>query len=224
MRYVIDHIPTDTPCNRRPGYPMKPETITIHNTGNPDSTAKNERGWLTNPNNTRTASYHIVVDEREAIECIPLNESAWHAGDGKYGSGNRKSIGIEICESGDREKNEDNAADLVAQLLIDRGWGIDRLRRHYDWSGKICPRLMYDAGTWAGWKNFKMKVQQKIEEKEGEQAMNLADWQWKMLEDAIPKLDLDTPGMWLKKVKDKSLTTTELAWLNTILLSRKPRP
>jgi len=47
---------------------MTPEYITIHSTGNPTSTARNERAWLTNPNNNVTASWHIVVDEKEAIE------------------------------------------------------------------------------------------------------------------------------------------------------------
>ncbi|MBG9745640.1 N-acetylmuramoyl-L-alanine amidase, partial [Paenibacillus alvei] len=70
--YRIDHIPRNTPCNRRPGNAMSATTLTIHNTGNPSSTAKNERAWLTNPSNSRTASYHIVIDEREAIEVLPL--------------------------------------------------------------------------------------------------------------------------------------------------------
>src|SRR5690606_32357375 len=144
-----------------PGLTMIPETITIHNTGNPSSTARNERAWLTNPSNDRTASFHVVVDEYEAIECIPLNEVAWHAGDGN-GDGNRKSIGIEICESGDYAQTLENAANLVAKMLRDRGWGVDRLRRHYDWSGKICPRLMYDGGTWAGWEAFKRVVAEEI--------------------------------------------------------------
>ena len=82
MKYTIDHIPLTTPYNRRPGLKMEPEYITIHSTGNPNSTARNERVWLTNPQNDRTASYHVVVDEKEAIEVIPLNEVAWHAGDG----------------------------------------------------------------------------------------------------------------------------------------------
>ncbi|MCG7407677.1 N-acetylmuramoyl-L-alanine amidase [Paenibacillus sp. ACRRX] len=161
MNYIADYIPRNTPCNRRPGNAMTPTTITIHNTGNPTSTAKNERAWLTNPSNSRTASYHIVVDEREAIECLPLNEVAWHAGDGN-GDGNRKSIGIEICESGDYAKTLDNAADLVAKMLQERGWGVDRLRRHYDWSGKICPRLMYDNGKWTGWTKFKAEVEKRM--------------------------------------------------------------
>ncbi|MBG9737280.1 N-acetylmuramoyl-L-alanine amidase [Paenibacillus alvei] len=159
--YRIDHIPRNTPCNRRPGNAMSATTLTIHNTGNPSSTAKNERAWLTNPSNSRTASYHIVIDEREAIEVLPLNENAWHAGDGN-GDGNRKSIGIEICESGNYAKTLENAADLVAKMLKERGWGVDHLRRHYDWSGKVCPRLMYDGGKWTGWQTFKAEVEKRL--------------------------------------------------------------
>ncbi|BFH70583.1 hypothetical protein J27TS7_58940 [Paenibacillus dendritiformis] len=159
--YIVDHIPRNTPYDRRPGNKMDATTLTIHNTGNPSSTARNERGWLTNPSNKRTASYHIVVDEHEAIEVLPLNENAWHAGDGN-GNGNRKSIGIEICESGNYGKTLQNAAALVARMLYERGWGVDRLRRHFDWSGKICPRLMYSGGKWTAWERFKLMVQKEL--------------------------------------------------------------
>ena len=142
---------------------MTPEFITIHNTGNEKSTAKNERAWLTNLQNTRTASYHIVIDEHEAIECIPLNEVAWHAGDGNR-KGNRASIGIEICESGDYQKTWRNAVHLAARLLHERKMGTDKLRRHFDWSGKICPRLMHDNGTWRTWFKFVEEVKEKLKE------------------------------------------------------------
>jgi N-acetylmuramoyl-L-alanine amidase len=160
--YRVDHIPLNTPKNRRPAHAMAPTTITIHNTGNPTSTARNERGWLTNPANNRTASYHIVIDEQEAIECIPLNENAWHAGDGFTGAGNRASIGIELCESGDYAKTVTNAVKLVADMLKARNWKVDRLRRHYDWSKKICPRLMYDNGKWTQWGEFIYRVDKEI--------------------------------------------------------------
>ncbi|MFX3631837.1 MAG: N-acetylmuramoyl-L-alanine amidase [Candidatus Pristimantibacillus sp.] len=163
FKYIVDHIPRTTQSNRRPALPMTATTITIHNTGNPSSTAKNERSWLTNPTNTRQASYHIVVDEYEAIECLPLKENAWHSGDGSGAkSGNRTSVGIEICESGDYARTIDNAAELVAGMLLARGWGVDRLRRHWDWSRKICPRLMYDDGKWTGWEAFKKLVAIKL--------------------------------------------------------------
>lgn len=159
MIYRKAHIPKTTPNKRRPGVRMSPTTLTIHNTGNPKSTAANERAWLTNPENARQASFHIVVDEKEAIECLPLTEHAWHAGDGNtVASGNRTSIGIELCESGNYAKTLDNAVELVASMLKERGWNVDRLRRHYGWSGKICPRLMFDEGTWKGWLTFKNRV------------------------------------------------------------------
>ncbi len=160
MQYIVDHIPRTTPCNRRPGLAMSPQYITIHSTGNPSSTARNERAWLTNPSNKVTASWHIVVDEKEAIEAIPLNEVAWHAGDGS-GQGNRASIGIEMCESGNRVKTLENAVKLTAKLLKERGWGVDRLRRHHDWSGKICPRIL-QPNNWAGWEQFKRDVQKEL--------------------------------------------------------------
>lgn len=159
MTYKIDHIPRNTPNNRRPGLAMNPTTLTIHNTGNPASSAANERSWLTSSGNKRTASYHIVVDEHQTIEVLPLNEAAWHAGDGSgVYSGNRTSIGIEICESGDYAKTVSRAVELVAKMLKERDWGVDRLRRHYDWSKKICPRRMYDGGSWAGWTEFVERV------------------------------------------------------------------
>jgi len=162
VNYIIDHIPRSTPCNRRPGLAMVPQYITIHSTGNPKSTARNERAWLTNPANKVTASWHICVDEKEAVEAIPLNEVAWHAGDGGSGTGNRKSIGIEICESGDRQRTLQNAVKLVTKLLKERGWGVDKLRRHYDWNKKICPRIFYDSGKWTAWEQFKQAVQKEL--------------------------------------------------------------
>lgn len=143
--YTKDHIPKTVPHDRRPGGAMTPHYLTIHSTANPKSTAKGERNWLTNSENKRAASYHIVVDEREAIECIPLNEIAWHAGDGKGGTGNTKSISLEICESGNRTKTLKNAISLTAKILKDRRWDVSRLKRHHDWSGKNCPRILIDS-------------------------------------------------------------------------------
>ncbi len=165
--YIVDHIPTSTPNNRRSGRTLKASTLTIHNTGNPTSTAHNERNWLTNPTNDVTASYHIVIGPEStaansrivAIETLPLNEVGWHAGDGNgASSGNRTSIGIEICESGDYAKTLERAVQLAAKMLKERGWGVERLRRHYDWSGKNCPRLMNGDGKWTGWDEFKARV------------------------------------------------------------------
>ena len=137
MDYIIDHIHKSK--SKRPGVTITPGFITIHNTANPKSTARNERAWLTNPNNTVSASWHICVDEREAIEAIPLNEKAYHTGTAE---GNAQSIGIELCESGDQAKVWKNAVELVAKMLFERGWTVKNLKTHKNWSGKNCPRLI----------------------------------------------------------------------------------
>jgi N-acetylmuramoyl-L-alanine amidase len=206
MNYVIDHIPSLTPNNRRPGTPMKAETITIHNTGNPSSTARNERAWLTNATNNRTASYHIVVDEKEAIECVPLTEAAWHAGDGTQGAGNRKSIGIEICESGDYEKTLENAVELVAKLLKSKGWDVDRLRRHWDWSRKVCPRKMYDNGSWEGWHQFVDRVEEKLYSDVSPWAKEARDWAIKqgLTDGSDPKGTVTREQIWVMLYRMKS--------------------
>ena len=114
-------------------YSMTPQYITVHNTAN-DATAMNEISYMLRNNNQ--VSFHYAVDETRAVQGIPLNRNAWHAGDGGKGTGNRKSIGIEICYSksgGDRFlKAEKNAAILVAKLLKQYGWGIEKVKRHKD--------------------------------------------------------------------------------------------
>jgi N-acetylmuramoyl-L-alanine amidase CwlA len=134
---------------------MTPSYITIHNTAN-DASAANEITYMLN-NNDYT-SYHVAVDDKEVIQAIPFNRNAWHAGDGN-GTGNRNTIGIEICYSksgGTRfTEAEKNAAEYTAKLLNERGWGIDRVKRHYDWSGKYCPHRTMDLG----WDRFLNMVQ-----------------------------------------------------------------
>lgn len=144
-----DHVPTAS--KKRTGIAMKPLYITVHSTGNQHSTAKNERAWLNNPSNTSVIGYHYVVDDTEAIEVIPPNEVAWHAGDGR-GQGNMTSIGIEICESGNRQKTLDNAVKLVQYLMKEHN--IAKVVRHYDWSKKNCPRILNSDGKWTKWNEF----------------------------------------------------------------------
>lgn len=132
-------------------YTMTAEFITVHNTAN-DAPAQNEINYM-NSNNYQT-SFHFAIDEKEVVQGIPLNRNAWHAGDGGNGTGNRKSIGIEICwsKSGGNNfvKAEKLAAKFIAQLLDERAWEINRVKKHQDWSGKYCPHRTLDMG----WNRF----------------------------------------------------------------------
>jgi N-acetylmuramoyl-L-alanine amidase CwlA len=130
-------------------YKMDAETITVHNTYN-DAPAENEVAYMIR--NSSQVSYHYAVDDKEAVQGILTNRNAWHAGDGGNGKGNRSSIGVEICYSksgGERyKKAEANAVILIAQLLKERGWGVDKVRKHQDWSGKYCPHRILDEKRW----------------------------------------------------------------------------
>jgi len=63
--YIVKHLPKNS--KKRPGHPMKPKYLTIHDTGNPKSTAQDEANWLTNPLNVSSTGFHIVVDEKNVI-------------------------------------------------------------------------------------------------------------------------------------------------------------
>jgi N-acetylmuramoyl-L-alanine amidase len=127
---------------------MNAEYITFHNTAN-DASAQSEINYMVGNNNA--TSYHFAVDDKEVIQGIPLNRNAWHCGDGN-GTGNRNSIGVEVCYSksgGERYKRaEELAIKFIAQLLKERNWGVDRVKPHKHWSGKNCPHKVLDEGRW----------------------------------------------------------------------------
>lgn len=142
----------------RPGGSYNKVEICIHSTGNPESTAKNERAWLDNPSNQRQASWHLCIDEKDCICAIPLKEEAWHCGNN---NGNKYSIGIEICESGNRQKTLERAAELVVQLMKEYNIPLSKVKRHYDYSSKSCPAILM-ANNWQGWKDFIKLIQNKM--------------------------------------------------------------
>ena len=160
VQIIQDFIPKGR--KNRPGYKMTPRYITIHDTVNPGAgaNAKAHAAYLKGAAAAAIpASWHFTVDDKAIYQHLPLNENGWHAGDGTNGTGNRQSIGIEICENrdGNRAVAEANAAWLVAKLLKDYGLGLDRVKQHYDWSGKNCPRVL--RGRKGGWQDFLAAVE-----------------------------------------------------------------
>lgn len=141
-------MPEDRYWQKSP-YEMTPEFLVIHNTAN-NATARNEIAYMIRSN--QSTSFHYAVDEKEIVQGIELNRNGWHAGDGRNGKGNRKGIAIEIARSTSDlatfKQAEDNAAWLAAQLLVQFGWGINRVKKHQDFMAKRCPHRTLDLG-WA---------------------------------------------------------------------------
>ncbi|ANC22557.1 N-acetylmuramoyl-L-alanine amidase [Bacillus thuringiensis] len=148
-------------------YEMNPTEITFHNTYN-DAPAINERNNVAN--NSTGTSFHIAVDDKEAIQLIPFNRNAWHAGDGTNGRGNRHSIGVEICYSlsgGDRyRKAELNAIKVIRQLMDTFNIPISRVKTHQERNGKYCPHRMLDEGRVEWFKSQLTQTSQNNEEVE----------------------------------------------------------
>lgn len=140
-------------------YPMAPKGICIHNTAN-DATASNEVAYM--QSNSSSTSFHIAIDDNEAIIGIPLNRNTWHSGDGGNGEGNRNYISVEICYSksgGDRFiKAEQRAAKEVAILLKQYNWTISNIKKHQDFSNKYCPHRTLDMG----WQRFLNMIQAEL--------------------------------------------------------------
>ena len=126
-------------------YDMIPQYITIHNTAN-DASAANEVAYMIR--NDNTVSFHFAVDDKEAVQGIPLNRNAWHCGNDK---GNKKSIAIEICYSksgGDKfQKAYTNALALTAQLMKQYNIPASNIMYHKTWNGKNCPHRLLDMGV-----------------------------------------------------------------------------
>lgn len=156
MNVVQDFIPAGR--NNRPGILMQPVFITIHDTANASKGADalmHAKYLKGDECANRPASWHFTVDDKQIVQHLPLNEVAWHAGDGN-GPGNMTSIAIEICENadGDRDKAEDNAAWLASDLL--KRFSVEDIVQHNHWSGKNCPHVIRAREN--GWNEFLERV------------------------------------------------------------------
>ncbi len=124
----------------------KVKGVVIHYTANPGSTAKNNRNYFENLKDThitKASSHFIIGLEGEIIQCIPLNEIA-------YASNNRNSdtISIECCHEDAtgqfNEKTYQSLQSLVKSLMDTYHLKKDDIIRHYDVTGKICPKYFVD--------------------------------------------------------------------------------
>ena len=142
----------------------------IHYTGNDGATAAENVSYFNGGN--RGASAHYFVDHSGEIReyCDPAAYYSWHCGGPLESSHhplheictNRNSIGIEICtrKSGDvwtfTSAAVSAAIALTKYLMAKFGVSADHVCRHYDVTGKACPRVpgWGAVGGDAEWKIF----------------------------------------------------------------------
>ena len=156
-------------------FPLRAQYVTIHSTDNRGGTATQHASGMargafrgrTKWNRTGYMTWHFTVDDRVAIQSLPLNIQGEHAD--HDGPGNNTSIGIEICEFRDAGRQAaaiDRAARLTAWLLRDQGISLDHVVPHYHWPQwhfhgyqKGCPRILLEHGRpGPRWDAFLRKV------------------------------------------------------------------
>lgn len=129
-------------------------SITIHETANRNRGANAAaHANLQSRGNSRAASWHYQVDDKEAVQSFSHGVRCWHAGRLA-----RNSIAIEICvnSDGDYGKALQNAAELVAHIR-DQEPNVKRVVQHHLWTWKNCPTLLR-SGAQGGWNAFLRKA------------------------------------------------------------------
>lgn len=139
--------------------------IVIHETANTNRGADADaHGRLQANGNSRSASWHYTVDDKEAVQSFDDRAQCWHAGSRKY---NEQSIGIEICvnEGGNFRKAVENAAELTRQLMRKYNVPTSRVIQHNQASGKDCPRYLRNGSKGVNWTDFKRLIDGKTNSK-----------------------------------------------------------
>ena len=163
--------------------------IVIHYTAGSTSragAAKNNAVRFANPSTGASADF--IVDDETIVQYNPdiKNRYCWHCGDNKnpysmggkfYGKcGNANSIGIKICCTNPNWKDTEpantkawsftdsvinKAVELTKYLMQTYNIPAERVIRHYDVSGKLCPGIIgwnEDSGNTTEWKHFKERI------------------------------------------------------------------
>lgn len=158
----------------------KIQYIVMHYTANDGDSDEGNGNYF--HNNIVNASAHFFVDGDSITQSVPEDCVAWSVGGSKYpscaqtGGGkfygkctNSNSISVELCDEVKNgkydftEKTLQNAAELVRLLMKKYGVPAERVIRHFDVNGKICPAPMVNNAQM--WQEFKERLVEEVVEK-----------------------------------------------------------
>lgn len=138
--------------------------IAIHYTANPGATAQANRNYfenLANTHETKVSSHFVVGLEGEVIQCIPTSEISYATN-----SRNVDSVSIECCHMDETGAFEtatyQSVVKLTAWLCTRFGLTEENVIRHYDVTGKSCPKYYVDHPD--AWEQMKADIAAQIQE------------------------------------------------------------
>lgn len=148
----------------RPGTESDPITgIVIHYTANPGSTAQNNRDYfngLQDGHGDYISSHFVVGLEGEIVQCVPTWEIAYASNER-----NHDTISIECCHPDETgEFNYETYVSMVrltAFLCKKYDLDADAVIRHYDVTGKNCPKYFVEHEE--AWETFRADVAAALE-------------------------------------------------------------
>ena len=161
----------DVNAYSRPG--INTDTITgivIHYTANPGSTAQENRDYFNSlqyTQETEASSNFAIGVDGEIIQCVPTWEVAYASNER-----NMDTVSIECCHPDDSGAFTDETyrslVQLTAWLCEKFDLTQDDVIRHYDVTGKICPKYFVDhEDEWTGFKaNVGKAMERSAEEAE----------------------------------------------------------
>lgn len=147
--------------------------LVIHDTGNTSIGADAMAHYKYLQTATRYGSAHYYLDDKEIIQTIGDSLVAWSIGD-KWGYANNpqrikdalnsNSLSIELCINSDinKDKAYKNLVELTKNLMKKFNISPNRVIRHFDATGKICPGS-WNKNNWAKWWQFKEDISKPIE-------------------------------------------------------------
>lgn len=158
----------DVNAYSRPG--INTDTITgivIHYTANPGSTAQENRDYFNSlqyTQETEASSNFVIGLDGEIIQCVPTWEVAYASNER-----NMDTVSIECCHPDDSGAFTDETyralVQLTAWLCEKFDLTQDDVIRHYDVTGKICPKYFVDhEDEWSGFKANVGKAMERSEE------------------------------------------------------------
>lgn len=124
----------------------KVKGVVVHYTANPGSSAENNRNYfegLKDSHETYASSHYIIDIDGTVIQCLPLDEISYASN-----SRNKDTISIECCHKTKSGKFSDatyqSLVKLLAWLCGEYNLKKSDIIRHYDVTGKICPKYFVD--------------------------------------------------------------------------------
>lgn len=158
----LDLLPVNE--HSRPGTKLrKVNAVVIHYIGNPGTTAEQNHSYYARQAESGemyVSSNFIIGLEGDILECVPVNEVAYCSN-----SRNNDTISIECCHPDETGKfTEDtytSAVKLTAWLCSAFDLDSSDILRHYDITGKECPKHYVDNPD--EWVSFKADVQEKLD-------------------------------------------------------------